>query len=184
MTVAPDVQPLAVDSPAAAIRELREAGLRISTARRLLIEALFKAEGPVSAAHLVHTLALDESSVYRNLELLERHGLIRHLHLGHGPGLYLPVARDEVEYLYCERCTKVTLVAPAELDAVREQIHERFGYMPSFTHYAIVGLCDQCAARRTGHRGTSSARSGPEDLHSHGDFVHSHPHRGAHSHPR
>ena len=147
MTLAPDVRPLAAADPADAVRRLRAAGLRISTPRRLLIDALFAADGPVSAARLVVALAIDESSVYRNLEVLERHGLVRHLHLGHGPGLYVLSGRDEAEYLYCERCAKVTVVPPAELDPVREQIRDRFGHTPRFTHFAIVGLCDACSAR-------------------------------------
>jgi Fur family ferric uptake transcriptional regulator len=112
-----------------------------------VIEALFEADGPVSAAHLVRSLSLDESSVYRNLEVLERHGLVRHLHLGHGAGLYVLAGHEEAEYLYCEQCARVTVVSPAELDPVREQIRRRFGYTPRFTHFAIVGLCDRCAAQ-------------------------------------
>jgi Fur family transcriptional regulator, ferric uptake regulator len=179
MTLAPDVKPLAVEDPAGAVRELRASGLRISTARRLMIEALFAAEGPVSAAHLVAALSLDESSVYRNLELLEQHGLVRHLHLGHGPGLYVLAGGAEAEYLYCDRCGKVKVVAPAELDPVREQIRERFGYVPRFTHFAIVGLCDDCAAHPP-----DRPDSRPGELHSHGEYLHAHAHRGAHSHAR
>lgn len=176
MTVARDVRPLAAQDPADAVRRLRASGLRISTPRRLIIDALFAADGPVSVAQLVGALALDESSVYRNLEVLERHGLVRHLHLGHGPGLYVLAGGEDAEYLYCERCAKVTVVAPAELDPVREQIHDQFGYTPRFTHFAIVGLCNECAAEE------SDRSSAAEELHSHGDFLHSHPHRGAHSH--
>jgi Fur family ferric uptake transcriptional regulator len=155
MTVAPDVKPLAVDDPAQAVRELRASGLRISTARRLIIDALFAADDPVSAAHLVSSLRLEESSVYRNLEVLERHGLVRHLHLGHGPGLYVLAGREEAEYLYCERCARVTAVAPPQLDPVREQIHAQFGYTPRFTHFAIVGLCDRCSAHSPTRRGSA-----------------------------
>jgi Fur family transcriptional regulator, ferric uptake regulator len=146
MTRAPDVPKLIVAEPGEAIAALRAAGLRVSTARRLLIEALFAAQGPVSAQRLIHDLSLEESSVYRNLEMLERHGLIRHVHLGHGPGLYALVGRDEGEYLYCERCARVTLLASEQLDPVREHIREHFGYHVRFTHFAIVGLCDRCSA--------------------------------------
>lgn len=146
MTNAPDVPKLVVSEPGEAIAALRTSGLRVSTARRLLIEALFAADGPVSAQHLIHTLSLEESSVYRNLEVLERHGLIRHVHLGHGPGLYALVGRDEGEYLYCERCGKVTLLPADQLDPVREHIREHFGYAARFTHFAIVGLCGECSA--------------------------------------
>jgi Fur family ferric uptake transcriptional regulator len=145
VTDAPDVPALVVVDPEQAVTALRQSGLRLSTARRLVIEALFDADGPVSAAQLSSVLRIDESSVYRNLEVLERHGLIRHLHLGHGPGLYVLTTRSDAEYLYCERCNMVTTVAPAELDPVREQIHERFGFSARFTHFAIVGLCEGCA---------------------------------------
>ena len=76
-----------------AIRSLRDSGLRLSTPRRLVLEALFAADGPVSATQFSRTLSLDESSVYPNLELLERRGVVRHIHLGHSPGLYVPGQR-------------------------------------------------------------------------------------------
>jgi Fur family transcriptional regulator, ferric uptake regulator len=151
VTLAPDVPRLAAADPEEAIRRLRESGLRLSTARRLIIEALFAADGPVSAQQLALAISLDESSVYRNLELLERQGLTRHVHLGHGPGLHALVGRDDGEYLYCERCDKVTVLGPEELHAVRAEIRERFGHRARFTHFAIVGLCDGCAAPDSPH---------------------------------
>ena len=197
MTAAPQTPPLTFETIEEAISAVRRGGMRLSTARRLVLEAFFAAEGPVSAVHLAHTLSIDESSVYRNLEVLERHGLIRHVHLGHGPGLYVLVGRHEVEYLYCERCAKVTAVTPDQLDPLRQTIRNLFGYEARFTHFAIVGLCEQCAAQSSSsepddeegpvedlhaHHHDSSgvhtheAPSGHEHLHSHGDYVHSHPH--------
>src|SRR5947209_1485158 len=123
--------------------------MRLSTARRLVLEALFTAEGPVSAQQLSGEIAIDTTSVYRNLELLERHGLVRHVHLGHGPGLYVLVGDCELECLYCERCTRITPVAREDLDPIRAQIERRFGYQARFTHFAIVGVCRECAAQDT-----------------------------------
>jgi Fur family ferric uptake transcriptional regulator len=145
LTLAPQAAPVPLDTVEDAIRAVRERGMRLSTPRRLVLEALFSANGPVSALRLSQELALDITSVYRNLELLERHGQVRHVHLGHGPGLYVLVGRQELEYLYCERCAAVTPVAVEELDPVRDQIRQRFGYRARFTHFAIVGLCGRCA---------------------------------------
>ena len=148
MTASPDTPPVAIGNLAEAARALRQSGLRLSTPRRLVLEALFAAQAPVAATQLARELSLDESSVYRNLEALEQRGLVRHVHLGHSPGLYALVGADEAEYLYCERCAKVTTVTPERLDPVREQIRARFGYSARFTHFAIVGLCETCAADR------------------------------------
>ncbi len=178
MTLAPDVPPLAFADLDDAVRALRESGLRLSTPRRLVLEALFAADGPVSAAHLAGELSIDESSVYRNLEVLEQHGLVRHIHLGHSPGLYFLVADQEAEYLYCERCSKVTAVSPDRLDPVRKRIQQQFGYAARFTHFAIVGLCRECAASVP----PTPTSGDHEHLHSHGGYVHSHPHSHSSQH--
>jgi Fur family transcriptional regulator, ferric uptake regulator len=201
MTAPPESPPQVFADVQDAIRSLRDSGLRLSTPRRLVLEALFAADGPVSATHLSRTLSLDESSVYRNLELFEQRGIARHLHLGHSPGLYVLASEQELEYLYCERCASVTAVSPERLHPVRERIQSEFGYTPRFTHFAIVGICQDCA--RAGDRARSGSvtrtpqaerrsRSGrtpgttkpatPQQLHSHGDYVHSHPSRAGHRH--
>jgi Fur family transcriptional regulator, ferric uptake regulator len=192
MTTSPDTPRLAFNDLADAIVALRERGLRRTTPRRLVLEALFAAEGPVSAEHLAHGLRVDVTSVYRNLETLEQHGLARHVHLGHGPGLYVLVGRGEREFLSCERCGAVRTLTPEQLDPVREQIEAQFGYQARFTHFPIVGLCPACLTQRPpqGRRRKSNATgpnaAGPgrhaqqdrqEHQHSHGDHVHSHPHR-------
>jgi Fe2+ or Zn2+ uptake regulation protein len=148
MTVSPDVPPRAVGNVVQAAQALRASGLRLSTPRRLVLEALFAADGPVAAGDLARELAIDESSVYRNLEVLEQHGLIRHVHLGHSAGLYTLVGEDEVEYLYCERCARVTSVTPAQLEPVRDRIREEFGFTARFAHFPLVGVCDECDTGR------------------------------------
>lgn len=148
MTVAPEVKRLSFDTFADAVSALRDRGLRLSTARRLVLDALFDAEGPVSAEQLSRRLGIELTSVYRNLETLERHGLVRHVHLGHGPGLYVLVGRGEHEYLYCERCHRARALEPGELDPVRNLVEEHYGYRTRFTHFALVGICGDCLARQ------------------------------------
>ena len=152
MTVAHRSEPVAAASADEAMTALRERGLRISAARRLVIEGLFAAEGPVSADQIAAGLGgrlpgSDIASVYRNLETLERAGLVRHFHAGHGPGLYALAAGDGQEYLACESCGRVEAVAPERLDAARALIRDSFGFEAGFSHFPIVGLCRGCAAK-------------------------------------
>jgi len=162
------------DDVAAAIRER---GGRLTASRRLVLDALFAAEGPVSAEYLAGGLggrlpAIEVTSVYRALEQLETLGVARHVHVGHGPGLYALVLADEREYLACERCNHVTSVAAGELDPIRLQIRRAFGYEARFTHFPIIGLCPSCARSDVEH----SHEHPHTHEHSHGDYVHSHPH--------
>ena len=146
MTQAPDVAPVAFQDLDEAVAVLRGRGLRLSTARRMVLEVLFDADRPVGAQWIADRLDIELTSVYRNLETLERYGLVRHVHLGHGPGLYLLVGGGEREYLYCERCGEVQPLEPSALDPVRSRIEDLFGYAARFTHFPIVGVCRRCSS--------------------------------------
>ncbi len=155
MTAAPDTPGRDFDDLEGALAVLREQGLRISSARRLVLQALFAADAPASAESIAgrlhgQGLPLGLASVYRNLEMLERTGIVRHVHLGHGPGLYTLAGGREREYLVCDRCGRVEAVEPVRLDRARETIRADFGYEARFTHFPIVGLCASCAAGETG----------------------------------
>jgi Fur family ferric uptake transcriptional regulator len=157
VTEAPDVAPLAFADLADAVEEVRKAGLRLTTARRLVLEALFAADVPLSAEEVAVRSSLDITSVYRNLETLERHGFARHVHLGHGPGRYVLVGHGEHEYLFCESCGEVRPLSAAELEPVRAQLRERFGYETRFTHFPIVGRCKRCAKSPPSRRAAATA---------------------------
>jgi Fe2+ or Zn2+ uptake regulation protein len=148
MTVSHTGPALATPTPASALGVLRANGLRASSARRVLLETLFLADEPVSAERIAGGLdgrmpRSDLASVYRNLEALERLGLVRHFHLVHGPGLYALAGRER-DYLVCERCGALRPVMPGALDDVCHLIRSRFGLLPRFNHYPLVGLCEDC----------------------------------------
>jgi Fur family ferric uptake transcriptional regulator len=143
----------AVDAPSAvaAASTLRSRGLRVSSARRVVLEALFGATRPLSAEEIAggaggRVPPSDVASVYRNLETLEGHGLVRHIHLGHGPGRYVLAACGH-EYVVCERCGGFEPVAPRVLDAVRTAVREAVGYEARFGHFPLTGLCPACRER-------------------------------------
>jgi len=134
----------AVEAPSAhaAFAALRARGLRLSSARRLLLQALYAADQPLSAEELAGDG--DLASAYRNLEVLEELGLVAHVHLGHGPGLYQPAGRPSA-LVRCERCGAMRPLPPDAVDAVRAAVLEAVGYRARFAHFPIAGLCPPCA---------------------------------------
>jgi Fe2+ or Zn2+ uptake regulation protein len=137
------------DTLSEAVAALRARGLRLSGARRMVLEALYATDAPLSAEEIAEGTGSypvsDLASVYRNLETLERLGLVQHVHLGHGAGRYVRAGRER-EYLVCERCGANRAVPPEELDGVRRAVAAATGYHARFSHFPIVGLCAQCAA--------------------------------------
>lgn len=164
MTRAHSTPSLRFDSVDDVAALVRARGGRLSTPRRLVLERLFSAPEPLSAEAIASELALDATSVYRNLDALEELGAVRHVHLGHGPGLY---ALETREYLVCEVCDGVTAVAPHRLDGVRASIRETFDFDARFGHFPILGVCGACRV--------DLART-EEHEHSHGDVKHAHAH--------
>ena len=134
----------------AAIAAVRRLGLRLTASRRHVLECLHDAGRPVTAEEIASGMygrlpKCDLASVYRNLETLEEAGLARHMHLGHGPGLYAPAGGDE--FVVCERCGRSEVVPPATLERVRAAVLAAVGYRPSFAHFPIPALCGGCEAK-------------------------------------
>jgi Fur family ferric uptake transcriptional regulator len=176
MTVSHHTPPLAADSVGSAVDELRARGLRVSAARRLVLEALFAASKPITADEIAAGLEgwlppSDLASVYRNLDTLEQVGLVRHFHLGHGPGRYQLAAADDREFVTCERCGAFEVVDPARLDAARALIERELGYRARFSHFPIVGTCADCLRHPTdqspGRAGRGWRRDDPQESTSH-----------------
>jgi Fur family transcriptional regulator, ferric uptake regulator len=133
----------------AAVATVRARGLRVSTARRLVLEALFAAGEPVTAERIAAGLGgrvprSDLGSVYRNLETLERAGVVRHLRAPHGAGLYAIARRDDEGFLSCERCGEIRPANPQAVSVIRGAVRKAFGYDASFGSFPIVGVCPRC----------------------------------------
>ena len=149
MTVPHDTRALAPASMPAAITTLRVRGLRVSAARRLVLEALYAAEGPVTAEAIADGLGgripeSDIASVYRNLDTLEEIGLVRHFHVAHGAGRYALAGHDQAGYVGCERCGAHRPLDHATVARVAAVLREACGYEPQLVHFPIVGRCPEC----------------------------------------
>ena len=124
------------------LNTVRAHGLRVSTARRIVLESLMRAGEPLTAEQIAGDA--DLASTYRNLETLETIGIVRHVHLGHGPGRY-ELAGRSAGWATCEACGHSTPLAPDALQAIRRAAREAAGFEVAFTHFPLVGRCTDCA---------------------------------------
>jgi Fur family transcriptional regulator, ferric uptake regulator len=143
MTVPHRTEALAAPSLTAAVVALRTRGMRVSGPRRALLEALYRADEPLTAETLAGDL--DIASVYRNLDALEAVGLVRHVHVGHGPGRYALAAGRAHGYVACDGCGHHVALEPSALAAVRGAVRAATGFTCDFSHFPLVGLCPDCS---------------------------------------
>jgi Fur family ferric uptake transcriptional regulator len=129
---------------AALLNTVRAHGLRVSSARRAVLASLLAADVPLTAEQIAG--GADVASVYRNLDALEAIGIVRHVHLGHGPGRYALSARSG-GWATCEACGRSTPQAPTALERIRHAVLDAAGFDAGFGHFPIVGRCPDCIAR-------------------------------------
>jgi Fur family transcriptional regulator, ferric uptake regulator len=137
-----------VSSEESILELLRRQGHRVTTPRRLLIRSLIEAGDHRTADELaakVQHQAPDVhiSTIYRNLEELERLGVVVHSHLGHGPATYHLAAGAHCHFV-CEQCGSA-VKAPDELFVnLADRAQKQFGFTIDPHHFSIFGRCRNC----------------------------------------
>jgi Fur family ferric uptake transcriptional regulator len=127
---------------------LRDSGKRLTPQRRLIldaVEALGHAtpdEVLVEARKTQATLSI--STVYRNLEVLEELGLVRHAHLSDRAPTYHSVGDHEHFHLVCRVCHRVISVGTETLSPLLAQLDADHGFVPDVGHLTVFGTCADC----------------------------------------
>jgi Fur family transcriptional regulator, ferric uptake regulator len=132
------------------LARVRSTGGRVTTPRRLLVRCLFEAAGHRTAEELAAEIQAQApdvslSTVYRNLEELERLGVVVHAHLGHGPATY-HLASAAHGHLACEKCDTHVEVSDGFFADLRRRAIVEFGFAIDPRHFAVIGLCAACQA--------------------------------------
>jgi Fur family ferric uptake transcriptional regulator len=130
---------------------LRESGHRLTPQRELVlaaVEALGHATpDEVYAEVRTHSAAINLSTVYRTLELLDDLGLIHHAHLSDRAPTYHSTSGHEHSHLVCRGCRKVISVERSDMEAALGPLAARHGFAPDYGHLAVFGTCTDCTSQ-------------------------------------
>lgn len=128
-------------------RTLHDRGMRMTPQRQLVLDAvraLQHATPERICEHVQHSApAVNITTIYRTLDLLEGLDLVRHTHLGHGAPSYSTQPHEHV-HLVCHRCGEVSEIPNDELTELAERLQQRFGFVLDPSHLAMSGRCRNC----------------------------------------
>ena len=132
-----------------ALELMRQHGGRVTSSRRLLLQALFASQGHRTAEELTGEVQAEApdihiSTIYRNLDELERLGVVVYSHFGHGPATY-HLATSVHGHFVCEECGKLIEVPDTMFDGLAKQARTRFGFTIDPHHFAMLGRCADCS---------------------------------------
>jgi Fur family transcriptional regulator, ferric uptake regulator len=130
-------------------RTLHKRGMRMTPQRQLVLDAVRELQHATPEQICEHVQrvapAVNITTIYRTLDLLEGLDLVRHTHLGHGAPSYSTQAHDHV-HLVCHRCGEVIEIPTEELIDLADQLRVRFGFVLDPSHLALSGRCAEHAA--------------------------------------
>jgi Fur family transcriptional regulator, ferric uptake regulator len=132
------------------IELLRQRGLRMTPQRRAIVAEIMRTQGHISPTELARTVqgempGVNPSTIYRTLALLEEVGVLAHAHLESGAEYHRAEEAGHV-HLTCSNCGAEDDLSMEEAGALVRLIERHHGFHPDLTHFAISGLCEDCAA--------------------------------------
>ena len=130
------------------LHSLHERGMRLTRTRALIIKALCKSKGHFTADELYLRLSkspypVSRATVYRNLRLMAKQGLISAITVGKGLKRRFSKKTGAHSYLVCRMCGEVKEVH-LDTEAFKKQLQEMTDYELLTSQVAIVGLCPKC----------------------------------------
>jgi Fur family ferric uptake transcriptional regulator len=136
------------DEPSRWQDRLRESGHRLTPQRELVLAAVeslgHATPDEVYAEVRTHSAAINLSTVYRTLELLDDLGLIHHAHLSDRAPTYHSTSGHEHSHLVCRGCRKVISVERTDMETALGPLAARHGFTPDYGHLAVFGTCEDC----------------------------------------
>ena len=131
---------------------LRDQGYRITPQRQLVLEAV-NTLGHATPEELLAEVqktaaAVNLSTIYRTLEVLEQVGLVPHAHIGHGAPTYHSVDTDAHIHLVCDTCQSVTSISADAAELFVQMLREKVGFETDVAHVSVHGQCATCMDRQ------------------------------------
>ena len=146
MTTVRRAHPGDLVDPDAIVARLREDGHTVGRTRRTILDAVRGMQRSFTAEELA--ARLDDThvaTVYRTLALLEEIGVVRHVHLSHGPAIYERTSvSSDVRHVVCEICGRHLEVPQRVFDTARRTLARDYDFVLDGSHFAIVGRCTAC----------------------------------------
>jgi Fe2+ or Zn2+ uptake regulation protein len=141
-------EPPRFEAAGTVMARVAEFGGRRTASRQAIVETVIANRRHMTAEEICDLVrqrfpSINLSTVYRTLDVLEKIGVVDHIHLGHGRAVY-HLANDTHHHLFCEKCEKVEEIPLSALGPFWAMVEDEFEFQIDRRHFAIVGRCRDC----------------------------------------
>lgn len=130
---------------------LRQAGYRATPGRLKILEILQAQKEPLSIQELMLRLVdtkIDQATVYRVLNVLQKIGVVRQVSLHHSHADYEFVHADDHHHLICVKCKRVEDMPGCDGEQLARQALSQAKSFSRITQHSFefFGVCKSCDA--------------------------------------
>lgn len=132
------------------LKRLRDAGFKLTNARRTVIEILEASHGHITSADVLERVnaadpSIGRASVFRTLDLLTRLGIVRPTYIASSmtPN-YVLLPDGHHHHIICTNCGKTIEFEDCGLDDMARQLEDRLNVKLTGHMLEFYGLCADC----------------------------------------
>ena len=131
------------------IGKLSEKGYRLTPQRMMVLTAIENSANHISAEEIYAQVVakyphVNISTVYRNLDLLKKLGLVTETDLGGGRVRYHPADKGRHHHLVCQECGTIIDLDESVLSPLKNTLRCEYKFDADLRHIAIFGRCSKC----------------------------------------
>jgi Fe2+ or Zn2+ uptake regulation protein len=133
-----------------AIDQLREAGVRLTPQRAMVLDVVYHSAGHLTADEVYDQVRaqspyVELSTVYRNLVFLRQQGLVGELRLEGQPVRFEAIrAEHRHHHAVCTGCGCMLDIEHGDLAGLEATLLGKYGFRLESMHLTLSGLCQQC----------------------------------------
>jgi Fe2+ or Zn2+ uptake regulation protein len=127
---------------------LKSQGARLTSPRKMILEAALKSKKPFSAEMLFQALKnqADLATIYRNLTFFNEIGLVARVDIGGETAVYEVASKDEGHhhhYFVCRSCGKTEALESCSMLSIENSLKKK-GYRDLSHRLEFTGVCASC----------------------------------------
>ena len=131
------------------IEELKSRGIRVTPQRAIILEAIERHSGHVTAEVVYAAVQrvnsyVNLATVYRTLELLKELDLLTEADMGTGAAQFALRTHGPHHHAICRTCGRSFEFAHHLLEPLTEQLASEYSFVADAHHIVIFGWCDAC----------------------------------------
>lgn len=128
---------------------LKDKELRITKKRKLILEKIIENEGPISAEKILDMvkedkIKLDLSTIYRNLNLMEKKNLLLKNTNTDGISYYQINNHNHKHFITCISCNKKFIIDNCPINNIEKDLEDETGFVIKGHSFEFTGICPNC----------------------------------------